>query len=104
MYRAFLLNFDSARMVDLLPQLYAFVQSNALTYQFYSPFYGMIFIKSACQITDLIESYNAFFAGQPFMIAEVDPVKTGGRLPQDVWDWLNNPAPPPLPYIPLGPA
>ena len=104
MYKTYSLTFDAFGMANVLPQLYAFVQANAFTYQFYAPFNGCILIKSMADLLVLTGSYNAFFAGTHFLISEVDPGKTGGRLAQEVWDWLNNPEPPLIPYTPLGPA
>lgn len=104
MYKTFILTFDGVEMNNVIVQLYAFVQSNALTYQFSSPYLGTIFIKSNSDLTTLSYSYNSFFNGRHFLLAEIDPDQTAGRQLANVWNWLNNPAPLPLPYTPLGPA
>ena len=43
MYKTFILTFDGVEMNNVIVQLYAFVQSNALTYQFSSPYLGTIY-------------------------------------------------------------
>ena len=103
MYKNFILTFDPLSLSDMLPQLYAFVQSNALSYQFSSPYLGTIFIKSNADVLTLSLSYNGFFAGRQFILAELDADEMGGRQLGNVWDWLNNSAPPLLPFTPLGP-
>ncbi len=101
MFKNYALTFDPFQMSDLFPQLIAFVQSNALTYQFIAPYAGSVFVKSSADILILATSYNAFFNGRAFLIAEINAEFTGGRLEQKVWDWLNNANPEPLPFAPL---
>lgn len=103
MYRNYVLTYDGLAMFAENAQLMAFIQSNAFTYQFYSPFFGMVFIKSLADLVAINHSYNSYFNGRAFFLTEVDSNKTAGRLESAVWDWLNNPLPPPIPYTPLGP-
>ena len=103
MYRNYVLTYDPISMFSMHAQLLAFIQANAFTYQFFSPYIGLVLIKGTLDLQQMVDSYNSFFNGHNFFMAEVDSVKTGGRLDRAVWDWLNNPAPPPIPYTPLGP-
>ena len=100
--RNYVLTYDPLAVAEILPQLLAFIQSNALTYQFITPYVGCVLIKSDSDISLISGSYNSFFNGRPFMLAEVHHTATGGRLDQNIWNWLNNAVPPPLPYTPLG--
>ena len=90
-------------MFELQQELFAFIQSNATTYQFFSPYFGTVLVKSSEDILVLNASYGSFFGTKTFFLAEIDADRTAGRQLREIWDWINNPVPPEIPYEPLGP-
>ena len=96
MYNTFILSYDPLAKNYTVNQLNAFVRSNALTYQYFSPTLGTYLIKSQATVHDMVDSYKGFFDGTNFFVAQVMPTLTGGALQQTMWNWLNSPVPPPL--------
>lgn len=97
MLNTFILSYDPLSDKYSLNQINAFIRANAYTYQYYMPLIGTYLIKSKADLLSLIDTYNGFFDGSNFFVAQIFPTVTGGALPQDMWDWINSDNPPPLP-------
>ncbi|MDB5677619.1 MAG: hypothetical protein JWM94_621 [Sphingomonas bacterium] len=96
MYNTFILNYEP-QMSDPSPiRLIEFVRSNFYTYQYMTPFFSVIIVKSTATLEQMIKSYNPFLSPNNFLLTQVAPSMVNGLLPTNYWQWINAEAPPPL--------
>ena len=87
---SFILGYDPFAGNFSIAQLFAFIKDNRNVIQYYTPFAGTYFLKSSETLYDLQQTFYGFFEKANFVIIEVEPSKTGGYLPNNVWSWFNS--------------
>jgi len=97
--KTFLLSFDPLSNSIKATQLLTFIQESRKVSQYYAPFVGAYVIKSEASIHDLQEAFAGIFDQTLFMIVEMEQGAVGGRLPINMWPFVNGQVIPALGWL-----
>jgi hypothetical protein len=92
----YLLSYDPLGKSLNNTQLLAFIRDNRKVAQWYSPYLGTYLLKSGEPLFSLQETLSGIFDEDLFVIAPINAGWIGGRLPLNMWPWINGTAGIPL--------
>lgn len=75
-------------------QLLNHVRINRFVSQYYQPYPGTYLLKSEQQAAVINDSFSGFFEGSPYMLVLYSAPYSGGKLPPEIWQWVNTGAVP----------
>jgi hypothetical protein len=90
-YRCFLIGFNPLSLA--VQELTGFFDTRAEIVNWYSILVGQIFVISALDAKTLNRLIVNRFPKGFFIVAQLDPSATDGWLPQEAWDFINQPQP-----------
>lgn len=94
---SYLVTYDPLTSAHMHEQLIAFVKNNKFITQWSQPFVGCFLIKTDTQKLILFASFREFFGDKILhVVTPIVPSDLGGILPQNIWEWLNQPEISPL--------
>jgi hypothetical protein len=70
-------------------QIAGYVSASRDISQWYSPFVGTVYIKSAEPLMELSSKISTQFEGDLFSLTFVVPHLISGSMAPEVWSWLN---------------
>lgn len=90
-YRCFLVGFNALSLA--VQDLTAFFDTRSEIVNWYSILMGQVFVISALDAKTLNHLIVNRFPKGLFIVAQLDPSTTDGWLPQEAWDFINQPQP-----------
>jgi hypothetical protein len=85
----FILSVDPSSISPNLAQVHAFIKTNRNVEQWFMPYQGLYILKSSMDIQPFILSFDEFLSGAFYVITPIKGAETGGRLPLEIWNWIN---------------
>lgn len=71
-------------------KLQVFISKNRDIETWYLSFPGTYIIKSDKALSELLEQFNPFFAGDSYLLTWLPRGHASGLMPPTVWQWLDN--------------
>lgn len=90
-YRCFLVGFNALSLP--VQDLTGFFDTRAEIVNWYGILPGQIFVISALDVKTLNRLIGARFPKGFFIVAQLDPSVTDGWLPEEAWNFINQPQP-----------
>lgn len=94
----FALTYNPFSLTPSAGQIDNHVKINRAIEQYYQPYPGTYLLKSKESVFTLNETIKGFFEHSSYMLIHYDASYANGRLPQEIWDWIN------FGFVPVAPA
>lgn len=70
-------------------QIHSAIQDSKIIAQYFQPWVGCYILKSIESSMTITQRFQGLFDQSTFLLAQVQPTATGGRLSPEIWQWIN---------------
>lgn len=70
-------------------QIHTAIQDSKIIAQYFQPWMGCYVLKSIESPATITQRFQGLFDEAAFVLAQIYPTATGGRLSPQIWQWIN---------------